>query len=287
MPPTTPLHEPHKIKTVRLISFPTLEERKRNLSLARFNTFELVPSQVSFDMLSYGTSAMSQEQIAGQLVGDEAYAGARNFETLVAAVNRVLGHTYVCPTHNSLGAIKLIVATLTPKGSLIPSNARSRIDLHAPRGIEIADVRDRYEKVFTGNVDVPKLDALLAERKAAIVGLQCFADGQHPFSLANLRAVREVADRHGLRVVLDVSRVTRGRIELVKDRKTKEPMAPWNSSSPEMAAVKKFCTEKGLFLSAHWHTLLIIPPLPITEAQLQEGFDVLDKALEITDQAAK
>ncbi len=78
-----------------------------------------------------------------------------------------------------------------------------------------------------------------------------------------------------------------GIIELVKDRQTKEPMAPWNSSSPEMAAVKKFCTEHGLFIYPHWHTLLIIPPLPITEEQLQEGFDVLDQALEITDKAVR
>jgi taurine--2-oxoglutarate transaminase len=76
-----------------------------------------------------------------------------------------------------------------------------------------------------------------------------------------------------------------GILELVRDRGTKEPMAPWNGSSPEMAAVKKFCTDNGLFLYTHWHTLLIIPPLPISEAQLQEGFDVLDKALEITDRA--
>ncbi|MBI5440612.1 MAG: tryptophanase, partial [Deltaproteobacteria bacterium] len=207
MPPTRPLHEPHKIKTVRLIAFPTLEERKRNLSRAHFNTFNLVPSQVSFDMLSYGTSAMSQDQIAGQLVGDEAYAGARNFDTLVEAVNRVLGHTYVCPTHNSLGAIKLLVTTIIPKGSLVPSNAVGRIDVWTPRAIEIADVRDRYESVFTGNVDLPHLEVLLSERKAAVVLLQSFADGQHPFSLANLRSVRATADRHGLRLVLDVSRV--------------------------------------------------------------------------------
>lgn len=207
MPPTTPLHEPHKIKTVRLVAFPTLEERKRNLSRAHFNTFNLVPSQVSFDMLSYGTSAMSQDQIAGQLVGDEAYAGARNFDTLVNAVNRVLGHTYVCPTHNSLGAIKLLVTTIIPKGSLVPSNSVGRVDVWTPRAIEIADVRDRYEPVFTGNVDVPKLDSLLSQQKAAVVLLQSFADGQHPFSLANLRSVRATADRHGLRLVLDVSRV--------------------------------------------------------------------------------
>lgn len=76
-----------------------------------------------------------------------------------------------------------------------------------------------------------------------------------------------------------------GIVELVRDRKTKEPMAPWNGSSPEMNAVKKYCMENGLFLYTHWHTLLIIPPLIITEEQLKEGFDILDKALELTDKA--
>lgn len=78
-----------------------------------------------------------------------------------------------------------------------------------------------------------------------------------------------------------------GILELVKDRKTKEPMAPWNSSSPEMTALKKYCLDNGLFLYTHWHTVLIIPPLIITEAQLKEGVNVLDKALEITDKAVK
>ena len=78
-----------------------------------------------------------------------------------------------------------------------------------------------------------------------------------------------------------------GILELVKDRKTKKPMAPWNSSSPEMTALRKFCLDHGLFLYTHWHTVLIIPPLIITEAQLQEGMEVLDKALEITDKAVK
>ncbi len=76
-----------------------------------------------------------------------------------------------------------------------------------------------------------------------------------------------------------------GIIELVRDRKTKEPMAPWNGSSSEMAAFKKYCLEHGLFLYTHWHTVLIIPPLIISEEQLEEGFEVLDKALEITDKA--
>ncbi|MCJ7434237.1 MAG: aminotransferase class III-fold pyridoxal phosphate-dependent enzyme [Anaerolineales bacterium] len=78
-----------------------------------------------------------------------------------------------------------------------------------------------------------------------------------------------------------------GILELVKDRKTKEPMAPWNGSSPEMNALKKYCLDHGLFLYTHWHTVLIIPPLIITEEQLKEGFEVLNKALEITDKAVK
>jgi taurine--2-oxoglutarate transaminase len=78
-----------------------------------------------------------------------------------------------------------------------------------------------------------------------------------------------------------------GIIELVKDRQTKEPMAPWNGSSPEMVALRKYCLDRGLFLYTHWHTILIIPPLIISEEQLAEGFAVLDEALEITDRATQ
>ncbi len=78
-----------------------------------------------------------------------------------------------------------------------------------------------------------------------------------------------------------------GILELVRDRKTKEPMAPFDASSPEMTLLRKYCLEHGLFLYTHWHTVLIIPPLIITEEQLAEGFEVLDKALEMTDRAVK
>jgi taurine--2-oxoglutarate transaminase len=78
-----------------------------------------------------------------------------------------------------------------------------------------------------------------------------------------------------------------GILELVRDRKTKEPMAPWNGSSPEMVALKKYCIDQGLFVYTHWHTVLIIPPLIITEEELKEGMDILDKALEITDKAVR
>ncbi|MBV6393348.1 MAG: Putrescine--pyruvate aminotransferase [Anaerolineales bacterium] len=77
-----------------------------------------------------------------------------------------------------------------------------------------------------------------------------------------------------------------GVIELVKDRKTKEPMASWNGTSPEMTALRKYCLDNGLFLYTHWHTVLIIPPLIINEAELKEGFNILNEALKIADKSA-
>jgi taurine--2-oxoglutarate transaminase len=78
-----------------------------------------------------------------------------------------------------------------------------------------------------------------------------------------------------------------GIIELVRDRQTKEPLTPWNASSAEMAAFRNYCADHGLYIYPHWHTVLIIPPLIITEEQLKEGFQIIDKALEITDRAVK
>jgi len=201
------VHEPHKIKTVRPLSFPTLEERKKLLSQVRFNVWHLTPTQASFDMCSLGTNAMSQEQLSGQLIGDEAYAGSRNFETLEVSVRGVLGHEYVCPTHNVLGCVKLVTATMIPAGSAVPSNARSRADVFVPLGVGYPDVRDAKEQVFTGNVDLERLEEILKGQNVAFVGLQAFADGQHPFSLKNLRTVRALAERHGKKVVCDGSRI--------------------------------------------------------------------------------
>jgi tyrosine phenol-lyase len=200
-------HEPHKIKTVRLISCPPLAERKKNLAEASFNVFNLTPSQVTFDMCSLGTSASSQEQLAGQFIGDEAYAGSRKFEALQKAVQDVLGHHYVCPTHNNLGSVKLVVSTMVPPGSVLPSNARTKLDVFNPLGVQYPDLRDHDAPVFTGNMDLEKAEATLKKGGVALVGLQTFADGQHPFSLENLRAVRGLADRYGLRLICDGSRL--------------------------------------------------------------------------------
>jgi len=200
-------HEPHKIKTVRLLPFPSVEARKQSLAAGHFNVFNLTPTQVTFDMCARGTGAMSQDQLAGQLIGDEAYAGSRNFEALEQAVNAVLGHGYVCPTHNMLGCLKLVLSTMVPPDSVIPSNARTGMDVLRPLGVAYPHVRDLMSDVFTGNVDLSKLETILQRDQVAIVGLQTFADGQHPFSLMNVRALRALADRYGKRLVCDGSRI--------------------------------------------------------------------------------
>lgn len=200
-------HEPHKIKTVRLLSFPSLEERKKYLAEANFNTVNLTPTQVTFDMCSYGTGAMSQEQLSGQFIGDEAYAGSRNFETLEKAVAQLFGHSYLCPTHNLLGSLKLVVTTMVPQDSMVPTNSRSMEGLLIPREMEAPYIRDEDEDVFTGNVDLEALKQLFDEGSVPLVMIQAFADGQHPFSLANLKEVKGLAESKGIRLMVDGSRV--------------------------------------------------------------------------------
>ncbi len=203
-----PTHEPHKIHTVRLLAFPTPQERRENLAKARFNVFNMTPEQVTFDMCSNAVNAMSQAQRAGQYLGDEAYAGARNFENLEAAVEAVLGHSFVCPAHNLLGCLKLVVNTIVPQGSVVPANNhRTRIEVFSAPDVDTPDVRDRSEPVFTGNVDLARLEALLEDGNVSLVMVQAFADGQHPFSMANLRAVRGLTRRFGKRLIVDGSRV--------------------------------------------------------------------------------
>ena len=199
-------HEPHKIKTVRLLPFPTPDERKKHLADAQFNVFNLKPSQVTFDMCSNAMNAVSQEQLSAQFLGDEAYAGSRNFENLQRAVNQVFGHSYVCPVHNVLGGIKLLLTTLGQQGSVMPTNHWTWVDVLTTGGLDASRVNDQKEQRFTGNVELSKLESLLAKGDVRFVDVQAFADGQHPLSLKNLRALYEMTRNYGVRLVCNGSR---------------------------------------------------------------------------------
>jgi taurine--2-oxoglutarate transaminase len=169
--------------------------------------------------------------------------------------------------------------------------AKGLTSAYAPLGAvamkpEIAAAFD--ERVFESGLTYTSHPVSLA---AAVANIQVMKDEkivEHAAEMGPVlnRMLKDLGEAH--RSVGEVRNIGLfGIIELVRDRKTKEPMAPWNGSSPEMVAFRKACLENGLYLYTHWHTALIIPPLIITEAQLQEGMDVLEETLEITDKAAK
>jgi taurine--2-oxoglutarate transaminase len=169
--------------------------------------------------------------------------------------------------------------------------AKGLTSAYAPLGAvamkpEIAAAFD--QRVFQSGLTYTSHPVSLA---AAVANIQVIREDQILERAANLgpvlnRKLSDLGESHPS--VGDVRSIGLfGILELVKNRETKEPMAPWNGSSPEMKAFRKFCLDQGLFLYTHWHTVLIIPPLIITQEQLQEGVDMLDRALEITDKAVK
>ena len=144
------------------------------------------------------------------------------------------------------------------------------------------------EKVFEGGLTYNGHPISLA---AAIATIQVMKEDHLVEKAAETglvlnRLLNELAEKHpSVGEVRSIGLF--GVIELVKNRETKEPMSPYGKTSSEMAAVKKYMSDHGLFIYTHWHTILIIPPLIITPAQLEEGFAVIDQALEITDRSMK
>ncbi len=173
----------------------------------------------------------------------------------------------------------------------IMTMAKGLTSAYAPLGAvamkpEIAAHFD--EVVFKSGLTYTSHPVSLAAALANISAMQADGVVEHAAAMGPIlqRLLAEMSAKHPS--VGDVRSIGLfGVLELVKNRQTKAPMAPWNNSSPEMAAFKKYCLEHGLYLDVHWHTALIIPPLIISEEQLREGFAVLDEALKITDAAVE
>ncbi len=212
--------EPWKIKVVEPIKMLSRAERARALAEAGFNTFLLRSDDVYIDLLTdSGTNAMSDRQWAGMMLGDEAYAGSRNFFRLQEAVTRYYGFPHLIPTHQGRGAEHILAKLLIKPGDHVPGNMYfTTTRLHQElAGATFHDVivtaahEPASEHPFKGDVDLARLDALVrtvgVERipyvsVAATVNL---AGGQ-PISLGNLRAVRTYTAQHGIRVILDATR---------------------------------------------------------------------------------
>ena len=213
--------EPWKIKMVEPIRMTSRQEREKALDEAAYNTFLLRSEGVYIDLLTdSGTGAMSDRQWAGMMLGDEAYAGSRNFFHLEEAVRKYYGYRYVVPTHQGRGAEHLISQALIKPGQYVPGNmyfTTTRLHQELAGGTFVDVIIDEAHDPanlhpFKGNVDLDKLEALIKRVGAekipyvSLAGTVNMAGGQ-PVSMANLRALRELCDRFGIPIYLDATRM--------------------------------------------------------------------------------
>ncbi len=212
--------EPFKIKMVEPIRMTTREDRERAIREAGFNTFLLRSEDVYIDLLTdSGTSAMSESQWAGLMLGDEAYAGSRSFFHLVEAVQEVYGYPEVVPTHQGRGAEHILSQVLIKPGDIIPGNmyfTTTRFHQEYAGGkfadVIIDDAHDPSSlHPFKGNIDLKKLEALVEVYGAGripYVSVETNVNmaGGQPLSMANLEAVYHYCHQLGILVMLDATR---------------------------------------------------------------------------------
>ncbi len=212
--------EPYKIKMVEPITMTTREHRERAIREAGYNTFLLRSEDVYIDLLTdSGTNAMSDRQWAGIMMGDEAYAGSRNFYRLEANVRKYYGMPHFVPTHQGRAAEHMISRILIKPGDFIPGNmyfTTTRMHQELAGGTFVDVIIDeahdpKDENPFKGNIDLQKLDELVKKVGADKVPYVCMAGpvnmaGGQPFSMENLRAVKVFCDGHGIRLWFDATR---------------------------------------------------------------------------------
>jgi tyrosine phenol-lyase len=212
--------EPYKIKMVEPIKMTTREQREQALKKAGYNTFLLDSEDVYIDLLTdSGTNAMSDNQWSGLMLGDEAYAGSKNFKHLERAVRELYGFKYVVPTHQGRGAENILSQIMIKPGDYVPGNmyfTTTRAHQELNGGIFVDVIIDEAhdpsnEHPFKGNIDLNKLQALIDEVGPEKIPYICLAvtvnlAGGQPVALENMRAVYELAQKYGIKVMMDATR---------------------------------------------------------------------------------
>lgn len=215
-----PWAEPYKIKMVEPLKMTTREYREEKIKEAGYNTFLLRSEDVYIDLLTdSGTNAMSDYQWAGMMLGDEAYAGSKNYYYLEDTVRKYYGYKYLVPTHQGRGAENLLSQSLIKKGQYVPGNmyfTTTRLHQELSGGTFVDVIIDEAhnpvsDHPFKGNVDLQKFQDLInrvgAENIAYItVGAPVNMAGGQPVSMENMKQVSELAKKYGIKVVLDATR---------------------------------------------------------------------------------
>ena len=212
--------EAFRVKVVEPIRMTTREEREALLSEAGFNLFLVKAEDVIIDLLTdSGTGAMSNEQWAAMMRGDESYAGSASFYRFEQSVRDIFGFPFVIPTHQGRAAERILFSVLCREGSVVPNNThfdttRANAEFAGAEAVDLpvaeAATPSAYHP-FKGNMDVGALAALVERVGAARVPLVMLtvtnnSSGGQPVSMANIRAVREVCDRHRIPLYLDACR---------------------------------------------------------------------------------
>ena len=250
--------EPFRIKVVEQIRLTTEGERRQFMQDAHFNPFLLKSSQVIIDLLTdSGTSAMSAEQWAGVMRGDESYAGAISWQRMEKAVQDLTGCPYVLPTHQGRAAEHLLYSRLGGPGKIFISNThfdttRANVEFSGATAIDIAIPEARQpdlEHPFKGNMDTEKLDALIRQHGperigAVILTVTNNSGGGQPVSMANAEEVARICRQHGVLFLLDACRIAENAY-FIRHRE-----AAWSGHSYRDIAQQMFRLADGCIMSA-------------------------------------
>lgn len=211
--------EPFRIKSVEPIRFTTRAQRVAALEKAGYNPFLLPAAEVIIDLLTdSGTGAMSKQQWAGMMRGDESYAGADSFYRFEAAVRDITGLKHVLPTHQGRAAERILFSTILRAGDIVPNNThfdttRANIEACGAVALDLPVPEARQPGLrapFKGDIDLAALERCLTENKDRVplvmITVTNNSGGGQPVSLKNLRAAQEICRRHGVPLLLDAYR---------------------------------------------------------------------------------